>query len=38
LKLDYFYSDHGIPMNVENLSVEHILLVEDYYKIMFACR
>ena len=25
LKLDLFYSDHGIPMNVENLSVEHIL-------------
>lgn len=25
LKLDYFYADHGTPMNVERLSVEHIL-------------
>jgi hypothetical protein len=25
LKLDYFYADHGTPMNVERLSVEHIM-------------
>ena len=25
LKLDYFYADHSAPMNVEKLSVEHIL-------------